>query len=161
MAALGSKRSGAPTLYEYAGGRTALVRLAVAQYRRCLTDPVLIEIFGTTARPHHAEHLADWLTEVLGGPRLYTERHGGHGALLDHHANMDIRERHRARFVEVFIEAADEVGLPADGPFRRRLLDYLQWGSRIAQDVSRPGASTSSDQPVPVWDWGSEEPPKQ
>ncbi|HEX4402097.1 MAG TPA: group II truncated hemoglobin [Galbitalea sp.] len=146
------------TIYEYAGGRTALLRLAAVQYQRCVTDPVLIEIFGTDARPGHVEHLADWLTEVLGGPRLYTQYHGGHAALLGHHAGLDIQERHRARFVEVFVEAADEVGLPTDDVFRRRLLDYLNWGSTIAQAVSQPGADTSSDQPVPVWRWEDEEP---
>jgi hemoglobin len=148
-----------PTLFEYAGGRQAIGRLADAQYRRCLADPVLAEIFGTEGRPEHVEHLADWLTEVLGGDRLYTERHGGHEALLRHHANLRIDERHRARFVRVFMEAADEVSLPGDERFRRRLLDYLEWGSKIAQDVSRPGASIDAGQPVPVWDWGPEGPP--
>lgn len=84
-----------PTLYECAGGRQAIWHLAEVQYRRCLTDPVLIEIFGTKARPDHVDRLADWLTEVLGGEHLYTEHHGGHGALLAHHANLRIQERHR------------------------------------------------------------------
>lgn len=148
-----------PTLYEFAGGREALRALAVAQYRRCLTDPVLVEIFGTTGSPSHPEHLADWLTEVLGGPKLYTEKHGGHGALLGHHANLAIDERHRTRFVEAFLAAADEVRLPDHPTFRARLREYLEWGSRIAEDVSQPGADTSSDQPVPVWDWGPAGPP--
>lgn len=148
-----------PTLYEYAGGRDAIWRLADVQYGRCLTDPVLIEVFGTEGRPEHVEHLADWLTEVFGGEHLHTERRGGHAALLAHHANLRIQEHQRRRFVEVFMEAADEVGLPADERFRRRLLDYLQWGSKIAEDVSQPGADTTTDQPVPVWDWGPEGPP--
>jgi hemoglobin len=143
-----------PTLYEFAGGRDRLHALAVAQYRRCLTDPVLVEIFGTTAHAGHPDHLADWLTEVLGGPKLYTDKHGGHGALLRHHADLHIEERHRQRFVEAFIEAADEVHLPDHPTFRQRLREYLEWGSKIAEDVSQPGANTSSDQAVPVWDWG-------
>jgi Truncated hemoglobins len=144
-----------PTLYEHAGGRPMLRQLAEAQYRRCLTDPILIEIFGTESHPSHVDQLADWLTEVLGGPPLYTEQHGGHGGLLKRHANLAIQDRHRARFVEVFIEAADEVGLPADREFRQRFLDYLEWGSNIAQEVSQPGADTSSNDPVPVWTWES------
>jgi hypothetical protein len=32
-------------------------------------------------------------------------------------------------------------------------------GSKIAEEVSQPGADTSSDQPVPVWSWGPEGPP--
>ena len=150
----------APTLYEYAGGREAMLRVADAHYWRCLTDPMLVEIFGTKGRPDHVEHLADWLTEVLGGPKLYTERHGGHQALLGHHANLGIDEAHRQRFVDAFLAAADEAGLPDHPVFRRRLREYIEWGSRIAEDVSQPGADTSSDQPVPVWDWGPEGPPE-
>src|SRR5919199_1481020 len=102
------------TLYEFAGGREALRALADAQYRRCLTDPILTEIFGSRGRPDHVDHLADWLTEVLGGPKLYTEQHGGHGALLRHHANLEIDERPRIRFVEAFLAAAAEGGPPDD-----------------------------------------------
>ncbi|HEV3000756.1 MAG TPA: group II truncated hemoglobin [Solirubrobacteraceae bacterium] len=127
------------TLYEFAGGREALRRLAGIQYARCLTDPVLSEIFGTDGRPEHVDHLADWLTEVLGGPKLYTERHGGHEALLGHHADLRIDDVHRSRFVEVFVEALDAAGLPDDELFRRRLREYLDWGSRIAQEISQPG----------------------
>lgn len=152
--------SGDVTLYEFAGGRDALRALADAQYRRCLTDPVLVDIFGSGGRPDHVDHLADWLTEVLGGPKLYTEQHGGHGALLRHHANLNIDEHHRARFVGAFLAAADEVGLPDSPTFRQRLRDYLEWGSKIAKDVSQPGADTSSDQPVPVWGWGQEGAPR-
>ena len=145
--------SNGPTLYEFAGGRDALRRLADVQYTRCLTDPVLVEIFGSEGRPDHVDHLADWLTEVLGGPKLYTEKRGGHGALLHHHADLKIQDTHRERFVDSFMEATDEVGLPDDPTFRQRLRDYLQWGAKIAQDVSKPGADTTSDEPVPVWDW--------
>ncbi|HEY4277083.1 MAG TPA: group II truncated hemoglobin [Conexibacter sp.] len=150
-----------PTLYEFAGGREAMLRVADAHYSRCLTDPVLSAVFGTTGSPTHVESLADWLTEVLGGPKLYTERHGGHEALLRHHAGREIAEPQRARFVEAFIEAGDEVGLPDDPRFRRRLRDYLEWGTAIAVDVSRQQLSeVTSDEPVPVWDWGPDGPPR-
>jgi hemoglobin len=147
------------TLYDFAGGGERLRALADAQYRRCLTDPVLVEIFGTRGSPSHVDHLAAWLTEVFGGPKRYTDEHGGHAALLGHHANLRITERHRERFVAAFIEAADEVGLPDDPRFRQRLAEYLEWGSKIAVAVSQAGADTSSDQPVPVWGWGPEGPP--
>jgi hemoglobin len=148
-----------PTIYEYLGGQETLQRLAEAQYRRCLTDPVLTEVFGTEGRPGHVEHLAAWLGEVFGGPSAYTEQLGGHGALLRHHGNLGITEPQRQRFVEVFLEAADEVGLPRTPEFRRRFTEYLEWGSAIARSVSQPGADLSTDQPVPRWDWGPAGPP--
>ena len=142
-----------PTIFEHVGGAPALLRLAEAQYRRCLTDPVLTKVFGTTGRPGHVEHLATWLGEVFGGPAKYTRELGGHGALLRHHANLGITEEQRQRFVEVFMEAADEAGLPSDQRFRDRFREYLEWGTRIAVDISKPGADTSTNQPVPRWGW--------
>ena len=141
------------TIYEYAGGADAFRRLAEAHYRRCLTDPVLSQVFGTDGRPDHAEHLAAWLSEVFGGPDMYTREYGGHGALLRHHANRSITEPMRLRFIEAFEESADEVGLPDDERFRKRIHEYLEWGTRIAVAVSQPGVDVTTDQPVPRWGW--------
>ncbi|GAB3407334.1 group II truncated hemoglobin [Flindersiella endophytica] len=141
------------TLFEYAGGAPAMRKLAGAHYRRCQTDPVLVEVFGTTPRPEHVQHLADWLGEVFGGPAVYTQQHGGHNALLQHHAGFHITEGQRQRFVEAFLEAADEAGWPADERFRTRVKEYVEWGSAIALDVSQSDEVPHSDQPVPGWDW--------
>ena len=101
----------------------------------------------------HVEHLAAWLGEVFGGPDSYTRELGGHGALLRHHANRSITEAQRQRFVEVFLEAADEAGLPNDERFRRRFREYIEWGSRIAVEISEPGADITTHEPVPRWGW--------
>lgn len=142
-----------PTIFQHLGGAPALLRLAEAQYRRCLTDPVLTQVFGVEPRPGHVEHLAAWLGEVFGGPDVYTRQLGGHGALLRHHAGLGLSEPQRRRFVEAFLAAADEAGLPDDERFRRRFTEYLEWGSEIAVAVSQPGADISTDQPVPQWGW--------
>jgi hemoglobin len=142
-----------PTIFEHLGGADALLRLADAQYRRCLKDPILIPVFGSQGRPGHVEHLAAWLGEVFGGPDSYTRELGGHAALLRHHANLAITEAQRQRFVEVFLEAADEVGLPSVERFRRRFREYIEWGSRIALAISQPGADITTHEPVPRWTW--------
>jgi hemoglobin len=142
-----------PTIFEHLGGAEALRRLADAQYRLCLTDPVLVQVFGSQRQPGHVEHLAAWLGEVFGGPDSYTRDLGGHGTLLRHHANLSITEAQRRRFVEVFLQAADEVGLPTDARFRRRFREYIEWGSRIALAISQPGADVTSHEPVPRWGW--------
>ena len=149
-----------PTIFEAVGGGDALLKLAEAHYRRCTTDPVLSQVFGTEPRPTHARHLADWLGEVFGGPAVYTERHGGHEGLLLHHAGKHITEEQRAAFVTAFIEAADEVGVPDEPHLRARLTSYLEWGTAIAKDVSGADPATiSSSDPVPRWGWREEESP--
>ena len=142
-----------PTIFEHLGGAEALHRLASAQYRRCLTDPVLIQVFGTEGRPGHVGHLAAWLGEVFGGPDTYSRELGGHGALLRHHANLAITEEQRQHFVQAFLEAADEAGLPSDERFRRRFREYIEWGTRIAMSVSQPGENITTHEPVPRWGW--------
>lgn len=142
-----------PTIFEHLGGAAALRRLADAQYRRCLTDPILSQVFGTHGRPGHVEHLAAWLGEVFGGPDSYTRELGGHGALLRHHANRSITEAQRQQFVEVFLEAADEVGFLNDERFRRCFREYIEGGSRISMAISQPGVDITTHDPVPRWTW--------
>ena len=147
-----------PTLYDYAGGAEAMRRVAEAHYARCLTDPVLQQVFGTTGRPDHAAHLAAWLGEVFGGPREYTEHLGGFPAMLAHHQDKAITEEQREAFVAAFRAAMDTAGLPADPAFRARLEDYIDWGSHVAARNSQPGYEADMTATVPDWDWGDREP---
>ncbi len=122
-------------------------------YRRCLTDPLLTPQFGTTARPEHAARLAAWLAEVFGGPKTYSEKYGGHAAMVGHHRGRAISEEQRARFVKAMMEAADEAALPPDPAFRERFRAYLEWGTHIAVHYSAPGAAPPPPENVPSWDW--------
>jgi hemoglobin len=146
------------TLYEYAGGADAMRRLAEAHYARCLTDPVLQQVFGTTGRPDHAAHLAAWLGEVFGGPREYTEALGGFAAMLAHHQDRSITEEQRQAFVAAFHAALDDAGLPADPAFRERVEGYVEWGSHVALRNSQPGYEADPTATVPSWDWGDAAP---
>jgi hemoglobin len=141
------------TIAEFAGGEAAFRRLAEIQYRRCLEDPLLQEVFGTEGRPTHVDHLAAWLTEVFGGDDRYTRELGGHVEMVRHHVGKGIEERHRARFVEVTMEALDEARLPDDERFRRRFREYIEWGSKIALQYQDPGVPLPHGEPVPHWGW--------
>jgi hemoglobin len=141
------------TIAEFAGGQEAFRRLAEIQYRRCLEDPVLRTIFGTEGHPDHVEHLAAWLYEVFGGDDSYTRRFGGHVEMVRRHVARGIEERHRARFVEVTVEALDEAGMPDDERFRRRFREYVEWGSKIALEYQDPDKPLPHGEPVPQWSW--------
>lgn len=149
------------TMFEYAGGAPAIQALAATHYGRCLSDPVLAEVFGDDQHPEHVGRLADWLAEVLGGPDAYTRQHGGHNALLRQHAGRHITEEQRRRFVEVFLEVADDVGLPDHPVFRDRLREYVEWGTAIARDVSQQDGVDPTSEPVPAWGWGPAGAPPQ
>src|SRR5579872_7131652 len=60
------------TVYEAAGGRKAFVDLAHAWHARCLADPVVSHAFSHGFHPQHAERLAAYWAQALGGPADYT-----------------------------------------------------------------------------------------
>lgn len=146
-----------PTLYDWAGGESALRRLTAVFYDRVREDPVLAPVFaGMSAE--HPRHVATWLGEVFGGPPRYTEAHGGYAHMLAKHLNRALTEEQRVRWVQLISAAADDAGLPADPEFRSAFVAYLEWGTRIALANSQPGATPPPEAPVPRWGWG-EAPP--
>lgn len=146
-----------PTPYDWAGGMPALDRLTEVFYTHVHEDPVLAPVFAR-AGDLHAHHVALWLAEVFGGPRTYTEEHGGYPAMLRHHLGLRITAEQRSRWVTLISAAADEAGLPADPEFRSAFVAYVEWGSRIGMENSTPGATPPPRAPVPRWGWG-EAPP--
>nr|WP_308129302.1 group II truncated hemoglobin [Actinoplanes polyasparticus] len=148
-----SKGAAPPTLYEWAGGQKALQALCEAFYRRVVVDDLLSALFAGM-HPDHPRYVALWLGEVFGGPAAYTAGRGGYGAMLRHHLGKGITEPQRRRWVNLMMDAADEVSLPDDPEFRAAFAGYLEWGTRLARENSQPGADPVRDAPVPHWGWG-------
>ena len=146
-----------PTLYEWAGGADAFERLTSVFYDKVLEDDVLEPVFrGMDSQ--HPHHVAVWLAEVLGGPALYTEQHGGYPHMLAKHRGRALTETQRRRWVGLICDAADDAGLPSDPEFRSAFVAYIEWGTRLAVANSQPGAEPPPEAPVPRWGWG-EAPP--
>jgi hemoglobin len=146
---------GLPTLLGWAGGPTAVRRLIDAFYDRVEQDDLLSPMFPGGVSEHHRAHVTDWYVEVLGGPSLYTERHGGYAAMLAHHRGLSIRPEQRHRFVALLSLGADDAGLPDDPEFRAALIGYVEWGTRLAMHNSQPGVTDVVEHaPVPRWGWG-------
>ncbi len=142
------------TLYEHAGREEGLHRVIAYWYPTVLADPVLKPLFGE-GRPTHVDHLTAFFSEVFGGPTRYTDDLGGFPALLAAHRGLRISEQQRQRFIELFLAAADAVGLPADEPFRTALTRYLEFGTEVAlvNSQAQSDADLHDCQVVPQWDW--------
>lgn len=144
-----------PSLSEWAGGPAALRALTVAFYRKVPDEPLLAPLFAGMSR-EHAEHVADFIAEVFGGPPVYTGSGGSHVGMIVKHLGRRIEERQRARWVEIMMETAAEVGLPADPSFRTAFEAYLEWGSKLAVINSADGiAAPEGEWPMPRWGWGA------
>ena len=142
-----------PTLYEWAGGTDAFVRLTTVFYAKVTEDELLGPLFARMD-PDHFRYVALWLAEVFGGPAAYTEKHGGYPRMVSKHLGMAITEAQRRRWMDLIQDAADEAGLPDDPEFRAAFLGYLEWGTRLARQNSQPGADVVRQAPVPQWGWG-------
>ena len=151
---MGDDTEGVPTLYEWAGGTSAIARMINAFYDRVEQDPLLSPFFPGGVSSGHREHVTTWWCEVFGGPARYTAELGGYEGMLAHHRNLAITAEQRFRFASLMSLAADDAVLPADPEFRAALVGYLEWGTRLAMHNSQPGADAAAHAPVPRWGWG-------
>jgi CDGSH-type Zn-finger protein/truncated hemoglobin YjbI len=142
-----------PTVFEWAGGFPALLRMTRLFYGKYVpADPLLAPLFASMS-PDHPERVAAWLGETFGGPKVHTAQYGGYDRMVSQHLGKGLREEQRARWVQLITRSADDAGLPTDPEFRAAFLSYLEWGSRIAVENSSPGAKPPEHMPVPRWDW--------
>jgi hemoglobin len=142
-----------PSLYEWLGGMPALERLTATFYARVPHDPILAPVFARMSSAH-AQHVAEFLAEVFGGPAAYSEQRGGHPAMIRHHLSRGLSHEQRRRWIELLLACADELGVPDDPEFRSAFVAYLEWGTRLAVLNSQPGASVDEAASMPRWGWG-------
>ncbi len=146
------------TLYEHAGGWDALFRLSDIFYHKCLKDDLLQPLFGHE-QPGHVEKFTAFTAETFGGPNTFSKEMGGFKHLIDAHRGYNITEAQRERFAQLFLQSADDAGLPDDKPFREALKSHIVFGSHVAKQNSN---AKNDDElhplrEVPKWDWPKEE----
>ena len=143
-----------PTIYEWGGGREAFRRWLDAFYDDVERDDLLSPVFGGVVTEEHRDHVTDWWCEVMGGPRAYTDGHGGYEHMLAKHRGLAITDDQRLRFVTLLSRAADVAELPDDPEFRAAIMGYAEWSTRRAVASSARGATPAPHAPVPRWGWG-------
>jgi CDGSH-type Zn-finger protein/truncated hemoglobin YjbI len=142
-----------PTLFEWAGGFPALLRMMRIFYSKYVPEDPLVGPLFANMSPDHPERVAAWLSEVFGGPGFYSQRYGGYSRMISQHVGKCITEEQRARWVEMLCQSADDAMLPNDAEFRAAFVAYLEWGSRIGQENSQQHAVPPPNMPVPRWWW--------
>src|SRR5260221_227498 len=71
------KLNSIPTLYEWAGGMETFEMLTEVFYKKVLLDPMLEPIFKHMSSQHQL-HVAHFIAEVFGGPKMYSTEEGSH-----------------------------------------------------------------------------------
>ncbi len=130
-----------------------MLALATAHHERCLADPELNHPFSHPGQhPRHVERLAAYWAEVLGGPPTYSAECGDESYMLGLHSGKGDMGDLGNRFVECFVHAMDDAGLPDDPEFRAAMRAYL----RAAVDgvLSYPErGDVPAGLPMPRWSW--------
>jgi hemoglobin len=152
--------AGTPTLYDWLGGIAVLERLTERFYEKVRDDATLAPLFARMG-DDHPHHVAVFLAEVLGGPKDYSSRFGGHPHMIRQHLDRHLAQQQRRQWVNLLLATADELGMPDDPEFRSALVGYLEWGSRLAVINSQPGATMDQDAAMPKWGWGEVKGPYQ
>jgi hemoglobin len=146
--------AGPPSVYDWIGGTEAIGRWLNAFYDEVEKDPLLGPVFGGVVTTEHRDHVTSWWAEVMGGPAVYTEQHGGYEHMLAMHRGLAITSEQRLRFVTLLSEAADTAEIPDDPEARAALMGYAEWGTRLAVENSAPEAEPAPHAPTPRWGWG-------
>lgn len=143
-----------PSLYEHAGGAPALLRLAAAHHQRCLDDPDLNHPFShSDLNPDHVTRLALYWGEVFGGPPEFTRTCSTQSAVLGLHAHTGAPPEMGQRFLECFVAAQDDAGLPDDPEFRAALRAYMTWAVDEVMSYAPRGSVVPTTTAIPRWSW--------
>ena len=146
-----------PSIYEFAGGDPAFLALAAAHHERCLQEPEISHAFSHGFNPEHVENLAFYWAEVFGGPNRYSVLHGGHSRMLEIHARTGAAEDWGQRFLDCFVQAVDDAGLPADPELRSALRSYMEWATGEVMSYAPAASLVPPELPVPRWGWNGRE----
>jgi hemoglobin len=120
-------------MYELAGGSSGIHRLCERFYELVFADELLAPLFREPG-DEHADRLAMWLTELLGGPPEHTERRGGFEVMKGSHLGLEISEAQRARWAALMRHACVDTGMGDE--FQRRFVPYVEGGSTFAMRMS-------------------------
>jgi hemoglobin len=141
------------SVYEAAGGRIGLLRLAEAWHSRVMADEIVSHAFSHGFHPQHSERLAAYWAEALGGPTSYSDTYGDETSVVRIHSGNGLHEEMDRRAIACFDQALGDVGLTAD-PLRRVLHDYFAWATTTTMARYHESAD---DVPqgliIPRWSW--------
>ena len=141
------------SVFDAAGGEAGLLALAHAWHARVMADEVVSHAFSHGFRPDHAERLAAYWGEALGGPRQYTARYGGESFAVREHSGNGPHDDMNARAIACFDQALDDVGISDQDPVRTVLHDYFAWSTPHINRFERSADDVPENLALPRWSW--------
>jgi len=141
------------TVYQAAGGTDGLLRLAQAWHARVMADEEVSHAFSHGYRPDHAERLAAYWAEALGGPAAYSGIYGDETSVVRIHSGNGAHEQMDRQAIACFDQALTDTGLAADGRLCRVLHDYFAWATTTTMARYQSADDVPDGLAVPHWSW--------
>jgi hemoglobin len=147
------------SVFEAAGGHGGLLRLAAAWHARVMADEIVSHAFSHGFHPQHAERLAAYWAEALGGPARFSETLGDETSVVRIHSGNGIHEEMDRRAIACFDLALEDVGLTAE-PLRGVLHEYFAWATTTTMARYHESADeVPQGLKIPRWSWDGLEDP--
>ena len=141
------------TIFEAAGGEAGLLALARAWHERVMADELVSHAFSHGYRSDHAERLAAYWVEALGGPARYTTRYGDESFVVREHSGNGPHDEMNEHAIACFDEAMNDVGLGDVEPIRTVLHDYFAWATPTVNRFERSAEDVPDGMEIPRWSW--------
>ena len=142
------------TVYEAVGGYDAIVRLAAAWHTRVMSDEVVSHAFSHGFHPQHAERLAAYWTEALGGPARFSDNYGNESDVVRMHSGNGVHDEMDRRAIACFDEALTDIGLADDDRVSSVLHDYFEWATTTTMSrYHRSERDVPDGLTIPHWSW--------
>jgi hemoglobin len=141
------------TVYDAAGGSEALLALARAWHERVMADEIVSHAFCGGFRSDHAERLAAYWQEALGGPAEYTARYGDESFVVREHSGNGPHDEMNRRAIACFDQAMSDIGLTEENPVHAVLHDYFAWATPYVNRFERSAADVPAGLQIPRWSW--------
>jgi hemoglobin len=142
------------SVYEAAGGSEGLLRLAEAWHSRVMADEVVSHAFSHGFHAQHAERLAAYWAEALGGPTTYSDTYGDETSVVRIHSGNGPHEEMDRRAIACFDQALEDVGLTAAEPLRHVLHGYFTWATMTTMSRYHKSADdVPKGLSIPRWSW--------
>jgi hemoglobin len=142
------------TVYEAAGGRDGILKLASAWHARVLADEVVSHAFSHGYHPEHTERLAAYWMEALGGPPTYSQQYGDETSVVRLHSGNGEHEEMDRRAIACFDQALADTGLSDNVDLCGVLHDYFAWATTTTMSRYHRSADDVPDGlRIPRWSW--------
>lgn len=110
LLACGAASAATPTddsLYRAIGGEAGVATLVDKLLDRVYADPRIAFLFADVERKHLARLIREQFCHESGGPCTYSGR-----SMAESHSGLGLKEKEFDAFVEDFIDAMEDAGLP-------------------------------------------------